>query len=61
MKIEFGALQITLEFKDGELVRGTPRLEILQDNVRELAGQVPDGIYKWVLVLDLEKAEKIDG
>jgi hypothetical protein len=58
MKIEIGTLKCSLAFKGGELQYGTPRIDILQDNVREVAAHVPDGEYSWVLVLDLEKAEK---
>lgn len=57
-RIELGAIEFSAEFKDGALVYGSPRIEILQDNMREIAGQVPDGKYRWVLILDLEKAEK---
>lgn len=58
-KIELGAIQFTAEFKDGKAQYGSPRLEVLQDNMRELESQVPDGKYKWVLIMDLEKAEKV--
>ena len=57
-KIELGAIGFSAEFKNGELAYGSPRIEILQDNMREVAADVPDGKYNWVLVLDLEKAEK---
>lgn len=56
-KIELGTIGFSAEFKNGELVYGSPRIEILQDNMREIAVDVPDGKYKWVLILDLEKAE----
>lgn len=59
-RIELGAIEFSAEFKNRELVHGSPRIEILQDNMREVAAQVPDGKYKWVLILDLEKAEKSD-
>lgn len=58
MKIELGAIEFSAEFKNGSLMYGSPRIEILQDNMREIAAQVPDGKYRWVLILDLEKAEK---
>lgn len=58
-KIELGAIQFTAEFKDGKAQPYSPKLEILQDNMRELESQVPDGKYKWVLILDLETAEKV--
>lgn len=57
-RIELGAVGFFAEFKNGELVYGSPRIEILQDNIREIAPDVPDGKYKWVLILDLEKAQK---
>jgi hypothetical protein len=58
MRIELGAIEFSAQFANGELVAGSPRIEILQDNIREAAAHVPDGHYKWVLILDLEKAEK---
>ena len=58
MKLELGALQMTIEFKNGEVQYPTPRLDILQNNIKEVAPLVPDGTYKWVLVLDVDKAEK---
>jgi hypothetical protein len=58
-RIELGAIEFSAEFKDGALVYGSPRIEILQDSMREVQSEVPDGKYKWVLVLDLEKADKI--
>lgn len=59
-RIELGAVEFSAEFKDGSLIHGSPRIEILQDNMREVAVNVPDGKYRWVLILDLEKAEKPD-
>lgn len=58
-KIELGTIQFTTEFKGGKLQYGSPRMEVLQDNMRELESQVPDGKYKWTLTLDLEKSEKV--
>lgn len=58
-KIELGAMEFTAEFKNGEPVYGSPRLQVLQDNMSEVAPLVPDGKYRWVLILDLEKAEKV--
>lgn len=58
-RIELGAIEFTAEFKDGQLVHGSPGINILQDNIREVAAQVPDGKYKWVTILDLEKAETV--
>lgn len=58
MKLELGTLQMTIEVKNGELQHNTPRLDVLQNNLEELAAHVPDGTYKWVLVLDVDKAEK---
>lgn len=59
-RIELGAIGFSAEFKGGELVHGSPKIEILQDIMREVAAQVPDGTYKWVLILDLDKAEKTE-
>lgn len=58
MKIEVGAFKWMVAFKGGELQRGSPRIDILQDNLKEVAAQIPDGEYSWVLVMDLDKAEK---
>jgi hypothetical protein len=60
MKIELGAIGFSAEFKNGELVYGSPRIEILQDNMREVAAQIPNGKYQWVLTLDLESATRAD-
>jgi hypothetical protein len=59
MKVELGAIEFFAEFKNGEITDGSPRITVLQDNMREGAAQVSDGKYRWVLVLDLEKAEKL--
>lgn len=59
-KLELGTLSMTLSVKDHELVRGTPRLDILQDNLKEVLPLVPDGTYRWVLVMDVETAKRID-
>lgn len=58
-RIELGAIGFSAEFKGGQVVYGSPRIEVLQNNMHEVAAQVPDGKYKWVLILDLEKAEKL--
>lgn len=58
-KIELGAIEFSAEFKDGQLVYGSPRIQILQDNIREVAVQVPNGKYRWITILDIDKAEKI--
>jgi hypothetical protein len=60
MKIELGAIQFQAEFKNGELVYGSPRIDILRDGIKKVAPQVPDGLYRWVLVLDLETAKKVE-
>lgn len=62
-KIELGTVQWSMEFKGGELVYGSPRIDILQDNYKEVGAQVPDGKYKWTLTLDLDsaQAEKPEG
>lgn len=59
-RVELGAIEFSAEFKDGALVYGSPRIEILQDSMREVQSQVPDGKYRWVLVLDLDKAERVE-
>lgn len=58
MKIELGTIQFTAEFKNGGLQRGSPKLDILQDNIQEVSKLVPDGVYKWTLCLALDAAEK---
>jgi hypothetical protein len=60
MRVELGAIEFSAEFRDGQLVYGSPRIEILQDSMQEVQSHVPDGKYKWVLVLGLDKAEKIE-
>jgi rubrerythrin len=47
-------------FKDGEFVRSSLRLDILQDNLKELSQQIPDDVYNWTLILDMDTVEKID-
>lgn len=59
-RIELGTIEFSAEFKDGQPVHGSPRIEVLQDNIPEVARLVPDGKYRWVLVLDLDKAEKVE-
>lgn len=58
-RIELGAIEFSAELKAGALVYGSPRIEILQDNMREVAADVPDGKYRWVLILDLDKAQEM--
>lgn len=60
MKLELATLQMTVEVKDGKHCYGSPRLEIVQDNTDEVLPLVPDGRYKWTLVLDIDKAERAD-
>lgn len=59
-RIELGAIEFSAEFKDGALVYGSPRIDVVQAIMREVQAEVPDGRYKWVLVLDLEKAEIVE-
>lgn len=58
MKLELGALEFNIEVKNGELINNTPRLNILQDNLKEIVNKIPNGKYKWVMILDIDKAEK---
>jgi hypothetical protein len=58
-KIELATIEWTFIFKDGEPQRPSPQLDIVQDNLREVAALVPDGLYRWTLTLDIEKAAKI--
>lgn len=58
MKLELGTLQMTIEFKNGEVQHGTPRLDVLQNNIKEVAPHVPDGTYKWTLTLDVDTATR---
>ena len=57
-RIELGAIGFQVEVRDGDVVFGSQQFEVLQNNMREVGPLVPDGQYKWVLILDLEKAEK---
>lgn len=57
-RIELGAIEFSAEYENGELKFGSPRIEVLQDNSKEVAALVPNGKYTWTLVLDLEKAVK---
>jgi hypothetical protein len=59
-KLELGTLSMTVRVKDHEAVSGYPRLNVEQDNLKEALPQIPDGTYRWVLVMDLERAERID-
>jgi hypothetical protein len=58
MKLELGTLQMTIAVKDGELLYPTPRLDILQDNLKETIPLMPDGEYQWRLTMTLENAVK---
>lgn len=58
-RIELGAIEFSAEFRDGALVHGSPKIEIL-DGVSEVVESLPDGKYRWVLVLDVDKAERTD-
>jgi len=60
MKIELGALSFTIKVENGEMCYPFPRLDVLQDNIKEVIKEIPNGEYKWVLVLDLDKAEKVN-
>lgn len=59
-KLELGTLSMTVSVKGHKLIDGTPRLDLLQDNLREVLPLVPDGIYQWVLVMDIDAAERLD-
>lgn len=54
-RVEFGTLKWTMEIKDG---RPTLHMQVLQDNYAEAAPLVPDGKYSWIMVMDLDTAEK---
>lgn len=59
-RIEPGAIEFTAEFKGGALVSGSPKIQVLRDGISEVAESLPDGKYKWVLVLGIDKAERVD-
>lgn len=54
-----GAVEFSAEFRNGTLVQGSPEVNVL-DGISEVAEVLPDGKYKWVLTLDVDKAERID-
>lgn len=59
-RIELGTFQIEVEIKDGQPVNGTPRMEFLQNNLRESLPLVPDGRYQWRLTMALNNALRPD-
>lgn len=59
-RIELGAIEFSAEFKGGTLVHGSPKIDVLRDGISEVAELLPDGKYRWVLVLDVDKAERTD-
>lgn len=59
-RIELGTIEFSAEIKNGDVVHGTQQFQILQNNMPEVGSLVPDGKYRWVLILDLEKATKAD-
>lgn len=59
-RIELGTIGFEVEVKNGDAVLGSQQFQVLQNNMREVGPLVPDGKYKWALILDLEKAEKVN-
>jgi hypothetical protein len=59
LRVELGTLQITIIVKDGEVVFPTPRMDVLQGNLKEAAPLMPDGEYRWRLTMTLENAERV--
>lgn len=56
--IEIATIEFKLDVKDGELINNTPRLDILQDNLKEVLPLIPNGEYKWIFTMTTENAEK---
>jgi hypothetical protein len=59
-KLELGTLSMTVRVKDHGFVSGYTLLKIEQDNRDEVLPLVPDGTYRWVMVMDTETAERVE-
>lgn len=58
--VEIGTFQIEISVKGGKPIDGTPRMEFLQDNLREALPLIPDGEYQWRMTMTLANAIRPD-
>lgn len=58
MKIELGTVQFKVSIKDGKVVYGSAKLDILQDNTDEVVPLMEDGEYIWIGTLTTDNTER---
>lgn len=59
-QIEVGTFQIAIKKESGEVSPGFPRMEFLQDNLREVVALLPDGHYQWRITMTANNAIRAD-
>ena len=59
-KLELGTLSMTVRVKNHEFVSGYPLLNVEQDNRNEVLPLIPDGTYRWIMVMDTETVQKVE-
>lgn len=58
-EIDLGVVEITLDVEKGRVrTLHFNHVENAQNFFKDLSGDIPDGSYKWKLVLDVGEAEK---